>query len=80
MIYYIVHHDEETESMQLLRFTRGGGFGRGVIAYSEKCDLTNEEYKSLAFNSYKKDEYLQWCKDWKLKLSAHSGIPISKIQ
>ena len=80
MIYYIVHHDEETESMQLLRFTVGGGLGRGSVAYSEKCDLTNEEYKDFAFNSWERDKYLEWLNKWKLKLSKNSGIPLSKIQ
>lgn len=80
MIYYIVHYNEDTEEMQLLRFTVGGGFGRGVVAYSEKCDLTKEEYKKFAFNSWKRDEYLKWHNEWKLRLSAHSGISISKIQ
>lgn len=80
MIYYIVHHDEETESMQLLRFTVGGGFGKGVVVYSEKCDLTNKEYKDFAFNSWERDEYLEWLNKWKLKLSENSGISINKIQ
>ena len=87
MIYYIVHHDEETESMQLLRFTKGGGFGRGVVAYSEKSNLNNKQIQGLnagiaAYdqNNNRYANYLDWIKEWKLRLSAHSGIPISKIQ
>lgn len=76
--YYIVHHDEKTESMQLLEFP--GFYGRGIVKYSEKCDLTNEEYKDFVFNSWERDKYLEWFNKWKLKLSKNSGIPLSKIQ
>lgn len=87
MIYYIVHFDEDTESIQLLRFTRGGGFGRGVVAYSEKSNLDKNQVKKLISgtivydkNNEKYTSYLQWTHEWKLRLSAHSGIHISKIQ
>lgn len=87
MIYYIVHFDEDTESMQLLRFTRGGGFGRGVVAYSEKSNLDKNQVKKLISGTIVYDKnngryisYLQWITEWKLRLSAHSGIHMSKIQ
>lgn len=87
MIYYIVHFDEETESMQLLRFTVGGGFGRGYVAYSEKSNLDKKQVKNLISgtivfdkNNEKYTSYLQWIHEWKLRLSAHSGIPINNIQ
>ena len=87
MIYYIVHFDDDTEEMQLLRFTVGGGFGRGVVAYSEKSNLDKKQVYRLIKGTivYDKDDnkyttYLEWIKEWKLRLSAHSGIHISKIQ
>lgn len=90
MYYYIVHHDSDTEEMQLLRFRKGGcgleGF-RGTVAYAEKSDLNNNQIQSLCsgktvYNEKgeKFTDYLDWIKEWKLRLSAHSKININNIQ
>ena len=92
MYYYIVHHDSDTEEMQLLRFMKGGcgleGF-RGSTVYSEKCDLTEKQIQKLrnGFGTTVYNEkgeaftdYLDWMNEWKLRLSAHSGININDIQ
>ena len=89
MFYYIVHHDSDTETVQLLRFMKGGTGLEGMVGqvvYSEKSDLNNQQIQSLragmkVYNekgdSYK--NYLDWIHEWKLRLSAHSGIKISDI-
>ncbi len=90
MYYYIVHHDSDTEEMQLLRFRKGGcgleGF-RGTVVYAEKSDLNNNQIQSLragrvVYNEKgeKFTDYLDWIHEWKLRLSAHSSININDIQ
>lgn len=88
--YYIVHHDSDTETVQLLRFRKGGIGLEGMIGqvvYSEKSDLNNKQIQSLfagmkVYNekgdSY--NNYLDWIHEWKLRLSVHSGINIGYIQ
>ena len=89
MFYYIVHHDSDKQEIQLLRFNKGGGgLGgfRGTVEYAEKSDLSNKQIQSLRAGIKVYDEkgdsyknYLDWIHEWKLRLSAHSGIKISDI-
>jgi hypothetical protein len=90
MYYYIVHHDSDTETVQLLRFRKGGVGLEGMVGqvvYTEKSDLSNQQIQSLwsgrkVYNEKGEcyNNYLDWTHEWKLRLSAHSGIKISDIQ
>ena len=90
MYYYIVHHDSDTETVQLLRFRKGGVGLEGMVGrvvYTEKSDLSNQQIQSLwagrkVYNDKGEcyNNYLAWIHEWKLRLSAHSGIKISDIQ
>lgn len=90
MFYYIVHHDSDTETVQLLRFRKGGIGLEGMVGqvlYSEKSDLNNKQIQSLMAGRIVYNEkgekftsYLDWIHEWKLRLSVHSGINIGYIQ